>query len=104
MRRATPRLEPLGPLPTVRVGCPGRAVRVRRVRAAVRPGPDDPGGARRHETGDCGRPQRPRPLEPRLGRPVVRSELVGAGRTAGRPGGPGTGSAPPCPLPTGPRN
>src|SRR2546422_619369 len=55
MRRATPRLEPHGPMPPLRVGRTGRAIRVRRLRAAVRPGPDDPGGAGRHETGDRGR-------------------------------------------------
>src|SRR5947209_12667023 len=102
MRRATPRLEPHGPLPTVRVGCPGRAVRVRRVRAAVRPGPDDPGGVRRHETGDRGRSQRPPPLEPRPGRLVVRPEPPRAGRADGGRGRPGTGARSRTRLPTGP--
>src|SRR5439155_446587 len=54
MWRATPRLEPHGPLPPLRIGRTGRAFRVRRLRAAVRPRPDDPGGARHHETGDRG--------------------------------------------------
>src|SRR5207249_1925 len=73
MRRATPRLEPHGPMPPLRVGRTGRAIRVRRLRAAVRPGPDDPGGAGRHETGARGRSQGPRTL-------AGRADFVGAER------------------------